>query len=129
MAKGLSFSQTKRARDPKFSLRGKKSLGRADSRRDVRRIQSLIERHWGWLEDPSDSEISSLAKHQGSVDTKRKEIRTNYESGAKTWRCTEGIRDIRELENVTSVKLKKSPTPPRIFRASSECLRNFSPHI
>lgn len=28
-----------------------------------------------------------------------------------------------------SVKLKKSPTPPRIFRASSECLRNFCPHI
>lgn len=46
---------------------------------------SLIERHWGWLEDPSDSEISSLAKHQGSVDTKRKEIRPNCESGAKTW--------------------------------------------
>lgn len=27
------------------------------------------------------------------------------------------------------MKLKKSPTPPRILRALSECLRNLSPHI
>ena len=78
MAKALSFF-SKTATDPKFSLRGRKSLGRANSRKDVRRIRSLIERHWGWLEDPSDSEIASLAKHQGSVAAKRKEISTNYE--------------------------------------------------
>ena len=78
MAKALSFF-SKTATDPKFSLRGRKSLGSANSRKDVRRIRSLIERHWGWLEDPSDSEIASLAKHQGSVAAKRKEISTNYE--------------------------------------------------
>lgn len=36
---------------------------------------------------------------------------------------------MKEMGIITSVKLKKSPTPPRIFRALSECLRNFSPHI
>lgn len=44
--------------------------------------------------------------------------------GMKLYRCVhEGVGVI------TSVKLKKSPTPPRILRALSECLRNISPHI
>lgn len=94
------------------------SLGFIDP---IWKIKSLIERHWGLLGGLFDSGISLPAKHQGSTGKREQVI---FESS--------GLRlmgvHIQEMGIITSVKLKKRPTPPRIFRALSECLRNFSPH-
>lgn len=63
--RAFPLSQTKKVTDPDFPCGRKKRL--RESRSEVKRIQSLIERHWGWLGDPSDSEISLRARHQGSL--------------------------------------------------------------
>lgn len=94
VAKGLPFSQTKRATDPRFSLREEEKLR---ENREQERCQKDLE-----------SYRKALGLARGSF-----------------W-----FRNLIASQTPrTSVKLKKSPTPPSIFRASSECLRNFSPHI